>query len=160
MNLYWFIHTLAYGSIAALLIPLEYCKRLWLFTFLGGIVYTSVVQFIAVEVLEIWRFAPDLIDVFRVPLFFILSWTIVTLIYGYLLLRYPKYQVYIALAFVIWTGITNYAAEISDAVINLDWHLWLTIMFAVFSHVLLLFLLRLTNDAPTLGANDDLLLLE
>ncbi len=160
MSIYWFIHTLAYTSVAVYVIPKEHWKRLWLFSFLGGFVYTLIAQYLAVNILEIWIFRRSIIDLFHIPFFFITSWTFVTLLYGYLLLRYSKCQFYIVLTFVAWTGITSYAAQVFGEVIHLDWNIWLTIMYAIFSHVLLLYVLKAMTGSDELGTKDDLLLLD
>ena len=157
MNYYWLIQALGYWSLTLFVVPWKYIKKLLLFSFVGGFIYTWIVQYIAVQIFELWQYKSDLLTWQEIPFFFVMSWFGVTLLYGYLLLRYSKYQLYILFLFVGWTTLANYIPQRSGIFIAKDWSVSTTLMFALFSHVLLLYLLKWINGVEEIGTKDDLL---
>jgi hypothetical protein len=157
MNYYWLIQALGYWSLTIFIVPYKYIKKLLLFSFLGGFIYTWIVQYVAVEVLELWEYKPTFFSWQRIPFFFVISWFGVTLLYGYMLIRYSKYQIYFLFLFVAWTTVSNYFAESEGVFLAKDWGISLTLMFAIFSHVFLLYFLKWINNVEEIGTKDDLL---
>lgn len=157
MNYYWLIQALGYWSLTLFVVPWKYIKKLLLFSFVGGFIYTWIVQYIAVQIFELWQYKSDLLTWQEIPFFFVMSWFGVTLLYGYLLLRYSKYQLYILFLFVGWTTLANYIPQRSGIFIAKDWSVSTTLMFALFSHVLLLYFLKWINGVEEIGTKDDLL---
>ena len=107
MKYYWLIQALGYWSLTIFIVPYKHLKDLLLFSFIGGFIYTWIVQYIAVEILNLWHYRSTLFTIYGIPLFFVLSWFGVTLLYGYLLINYSKYQIYIIAFFVAWTTGAN-----------------------------------------------------
>lgn len=157
MSYYWFIQALGYWSLTFFIVPLKYLKKLLFFSFLGGFIYTWFVQYSAVQIFSLWAYKPSLISWQGIPVFFVLSWFGVTLLYGYLLIRYAEYQFYILLFFVLWTAVANYFSVQSGVFLEKSWNLSATLMFALFSHVFLLYLLKWINKIETIGTKKDLL---
>lgn len=160
MNLYWFNQTVAYWSIMLLVVPLKYIKKLFIYGLLGGFLYTWIVQFFAVIVLKRWDFAQDIFTIYGIPFFFAMSWFGVTILYGYLLMNYSRYQFYILTFFVLLATFMDYAAIYSNKVSMTNWTIVDTLMFAVFSHVVLLYLLKYMYGIDSLGAHEDVLMLK
>lgn len=150
--LFWLIHTLGFWSIAFLLIPLSIFKRLLLFGFIGGFLYTWIVQILAVHVFHIWTFTKDILVLGDIPFFFVLSWTGVTFIFGFLLLRFTKFQYLIVLGFALIAALMNFTAQTHQMIKHDNWSLFQTFMFGVFSHVLMLYLLKLLFKKKEFGA--------
>ena len=160
MNYYWLIQALGYWSLTVFIVPFKYIKKLLLFSFIGGFIYTWIVQYSAVKLLNLWEYKSDFLTWQGIPFFFVMSWFAVTLLYGYLLIRYSKYQLYILFFFVAWTTVANYFPEQQGIFIAENWSITTTFMFALFSHVFLLYLLKLINGREELGTKDDLLNLQ
>jgi hypothetical protein len=150
--LFWFVQTLGYWSIAFLFIPLPMIKKLLPFTLIGGFVYTYIVQILAIHVFNIWSFPNDILVFLGIPLFFVLSWTGVTLNFGYLLLRFTKYQSLIVFAFALYSAFMNYLAKNHSMIKHDNWSFFQTFMFGIFSHVLILYLLKFMYKNKTIGA--------
>ncbi|MBM7556600.1 hypothetical protein [Halanaerobacter jeridensis] len=157
MNYYWLIQALGYWSLTLFVVPKEYIKKLLLFSFVGGFIYTWVVQYMAVQIFELWEYKSDLLTWQEIPFFFVMSWFGVTLLYGYLLMKYSKYQLYILFLFVGWTTLANYIPQRSGIFIAKNWSPSTTLMFALFSHIFLLYLLKWINGVEEIGTKDDLL---
>jgi len=158
MELYWVIQAVAYWSLVLFLVPLNYIRKLMLFAFLGGFVYTWVVQIFAVNIFKRWTFKSDLIMIYDIPVFFTLSWFAVTLIFGYLLWRFPRYQVWFVLFFTLWATTMNYIALMLNQISLRGWSIMETFMFAIFSHVLLLYVFKYLHRVNELGAKESMLL--
>ncbi|ADL12762.1 hypothetical protein [Acetohalobium arabaticum] len=157
MDYYWLIQSTAYWSLTLFIVPYKYIKRLFPFGFLGGFIYTWIVQYTAVQILNLWRYTPTFLTIYDIPFFFVISWFGVTLLYGYFLINYSKYQVYVITFFVSWTTFTNYFANQAGVFAMTNWSLSLTLMFAVFSHIFLLYLLKLMNGVEDIGTKKDML---
>ncbi|KJS47712.1 MAG: hypothetical protein VR66_17965 [Peptococcaceae bacterium BRH_c23] len=157
IELYWLIQAVAYWSLVLLLIPLNYLKKLMLFSFLGGFIYTWIVQIVAVNLYKGWIFASDILMIYNIPVFFTLSWFAVTTIYGYLLWRFPRYQLWIVLFFILWATVMNYTALSLNQIFLPKWSIPQTFMFAIFSHVLLLYAFKYLHHVNELGATETML---
>jgi hypothetical protein len=157
MELYWFLQSVGYWSLVVLLVPFNYIKKLLLFSILGGFVYTWIVQYLAVDILGFWVFTPDVLMVLEIPFFFVFSWFAVTLLYGYFLYQYPKHQLWILILFISWATINNYVSLELNQMAFFMWSVVHTFMFAIFSHIILLFLLKLMHNIGELGPKDDIL---
>ena len=157
MDYYWLIQSIAYWSLTLFVVPYKYIKKLFPFAFLGGFIYTWIVQYTAVQILNLWNYTPTFLPIYDIPFFFVISWFGVTLLYGYFLINYPKYQVYIIAFFVFWTTLTNYFAKQAGIFKMTNWNLFLTLMFAVFSHIFLLYLLKLMTGVEKIGTKKDML---
>lgn len=157
MKYYWLIQSIGYWSLTLFIVPYKYIKRLFTFAFLGGFIYTWIVQYTAIQVLNFWNYTPTFFSIYDIPFFFVMSWFGVTLLYGYLLIDYSKYQVYVIAFFVLWTTFHNYFADQAEVFTMTNWSLSLTLMFAVFSHIFLLYLLKLTNKIEDIGTKKDML---
>ncbi len=157
MDLYWLSQALAYWFMVLFLIPLNYIKKLLLFGFLGGFVYTWIVQIIAVNILNRWIFEVDIFMIYNIPVFFSLSWFAVTIIFGYLLWRFPVYQVWIVLFFAFWATAMNYTSLSLNRIFLPGWSVPETFMFAIFSHILLLYGFKYLHNISELGANKDMI---
>lgn len=157
MTYYWVIQALGYWSLTLFVVPFNYLKRLLLFAFIGGFVYTWIVQYSAVNLLNLWKYKAGFLLWQGIPFFFVISWFGATLLYGYLLIRYAKYQFYILLLFITWTTLANYFPEQEGLFLSTNWSLSTTLMFALFSHVFLLYLLKWLNGVEEIGTKDDLL---
>lgn len=157
MSLYWLTQAVAYWSLVYFLVPKKYIKDLLLFAFLGGFVYTWIVQIIAVNLLNRWTFQPDILTIYHIPVFFTLSWFAVTLIFGYLLKRYHQYQVPIVLFFILWAALMSYIAISVKQISFAGWSIPETLMFAIFSHILLLYVLKYVFHENQLGANENMI---
>lgn len=142
-NLYWVVHTLGYFSLAFLLIPYQYWKKIWITGITGGILYTCLVQFLAVKIFEKWSFMPTSFTLWEIPFFFIINWFSVTLIFCYLILKYIKYKIPIILFFTLLSTLMNYCATYHKAITLINWSLADTFMYALFSHTLIFFILKL-----------------
>lgn len=151
-NLYWLIQTLGYWGFAFLLIPWETWKKLFVFGLIGGFIYTWIVQFFAVNVFAKWLFTADILLALNIPVFFVLSWTGVTFVFGYLLLRYPKHQIIWVVTFAIIATLMNYFGLYYRMVELRGWGLLDTFMFGIFSHVLILYLYRFLHKNDEIGA--------
>lgn len=151
-NLYWVVQTLGYWSFVFLLIPWVTLRKMLLFGFLGGFLYTWLVQFFAVIVFNKWAFTKDVLTLFEIPVFFILSWTGVTLIFGYLLFRYPKQQIIWVVVFALIATKMNFFGLFYQMVELSGWGLLDTFMFGIFSHVLILYLFKLLFHKEEIGA--------
>ncbi len=151
MRLFWVSQAIAFWSLAIFLIPIKFFKKFFLFAFLGGFVYTWIVQLIAVGLFEIWYYKPDVLTVLGIPVFFVFSWFAVTSIYGFLLFQYPKYQLWILLFFVLFTTLINYLAYKRMVLFMPNWGTLETFMFAVFSHIILLYFLKFLYKIDDLG---------
>jgi hypothetical protein len=154
---YWLVHALAYWFVVLLLVPLKYVRKVLLFGFLGGFVYTWLVQIIAVPVLGIWRFKPDVLTLWGIPFFFTVSWFGVTVLYGYLLLRYPRHQLWIIIAFLLWPTSISIIAHRAEVLFWNNWSNTETFMFAIFSHILLLYVFKYMHKVEELGAKEDMI---
>lgn len=150
--LFWLTSTLGYWSIAFLFIPLTMIKKLLPITLIGGFIYTWVVQILAVHVLKIWSFPNDFLMLWNIPLFFILSWSGVTLIFSYMVLRFTKYQSLIVLGFGLYAAFMNLLAERHSMIKHDNWSFFQTFMFGIFSHVLILYILKFIYKKKDLGA--------
>ncbi len=157
LSLFWFSQALAYFSIVLFIIPFKYLKILFPYAFIGGFIYTWIVQYIAVDILRYWAFPNDIIMIYGIPLFFVLSWFAVTYLYGYILYKYPKDQLWIIIFFVIWATLNNYVAISLNQIFFLSWTVVQTFMFAIFSHVLLLYLLKIMLKVDELGTKENIL---
>ncbi|QHA00081.1 hypothetical protein [Dehalobacter restrictus] len=157
MSLYWLTQAVAYWSLVIFLVPKTYIKKLMLFAFLGGFVYTWIVQIFAVNIFQRWAFRPDVLMLYNIPVFFTLSWFAVTLIFGYLLRRYPKYQVAVVLFFILWAALMSYMALSINQIFFSGWSIPETLMFAIFSHVLLLYVFKYMSNTDELGANENMI---
>lgn len=135
-----------------LFVPLETLRKLLPFGLIGGFLYTWIAQFLAVDVFHRWVFRPDFLTVLGIPVFFVIGWFGVTLAYGYLLLRFPKYQIALVVFFAIVATHMNYAAIQCKAVVLSGWTLYDTFMFGLFSHVLNLYILKFMLKKEELGA--------
>lgn len=151
-TLYWLVQTLGYWSIVFFFIPPKTLKQLLPFGLVGGFLYTLIVQIMAVAVFQKWRFYPDFLTILGIPLFFIISWFGVTLTFGYLLLRFSKYQVVLVLLFALIATQMNYSAIKAGMTNLIGWSLLDTFMFGLFSHVLNLYLLKLMLKRDELGS--------
>ena len=150
--LFWVVHTLGFWSIAFLLIPLPIFKKLLLFGFTGGFIYTLVVQILAVHVFKTWTFTKDVFVLWDIPFFFILSWTGVTFNFGYLLLRFTKYQSLIVLGFAFIAALINYTAQEHQMINHDNWSILQTLMIGIFSHVLILYFFKFLLKRKDIGA--------
>lgn len=157
MELFWFTQAIAYGALVLFLVPPRYIKEFLPFAFLGGFIYTIVVQYVAINVLQLWHYKPDIFSLWGMPVFFVLSWFAVTLIYGFLLYKYPQDQLWILAFFVLWaTGISFISGNLAILFMP-NWSVAETFMFAIFSHVLLLYIFKLMHNVNELGAKEDIL---
>ena len=150
--LFWFTDTLAFWSIAFLFIPLSIFKKLIPFGFLGGFVYTLVIQLCAIHVFKIWTFKEDILMLWGIPVFFLLSWTAVTFTFGYLLLRFTKYQSLIVLGFATIAVLINYTAQTHQMITHRNWSLFQTFIYGIFSHIIILYLLKFLYRKKNIGA--------
>ncbi len=157
MELYWVTQAVAYWSLVLFLVPLNYIRRVMPFAFLGGFVYTWIVQIFAVNIFKRWIFKSDLIMIYNIPVFFTLSWFAVTLMFGYLLWRFPRYQVWFVLFFTLWATAMNYIALVLNQIFLRGWSIMETFMFAIFSHVLLLYVFKYLHRVNELGAKESML---
>ncbi|ACB85141.1 hypothetical protein [Natranaerobius thermophilus] len=157
MNLYWLIQAASFVAIATFFIPVNYIRKLAPFSIIGGIIYTIIVQYTAINILDLWTYKSTLFSVYGVPIFFVISWFAVTKLYGYFLMRYPSYQVIILIIFVLFTSLNNYISHNNDQVYFLNWSAAETFMFAVFSHVILLYFLKYLYKIDALGAKENML---
>ncbi|MCF8011930.1 MAG: hypothetical protein K9L17_12380 [Clostridiales bacterium] len=155
MNLYWLTQAAAYWALVLFLVPSKYIKKFLLFAFVAGFVYTWIVQLIAVNVLDLWHYRPDIFTIWGIPFFFVLSWFGVTLVYGYLLFKYPGYQLWTVIFFVSWALFMSLIAKNLGHVSMPDWSTAETFMFAIFSHILLLYIFKLMHNVKELGTKDD-----
>jgi len=156
MNLYWLIQAASYISLSAFLIPFNYIKKLIPFSIIGGIIYTVLVQYTAINVLGLWAYESTPFTVFGVPVFFVLSWFAVTILYGFFLMKYPSYQVWILIVFVLFTTLNNYVSHNTEQIFFTNWSIVETFMFAVFSHVFLLYFLKYLYKIDDLGAKENM----
>ena len=156
MNLFWLLLAMAFFSMFLLLVPGESRRKLFGFAVIGGFIYTSIVQYLAVDIFELWQFTPDVFVILNIPVFFVLSWTAVTWIYGYLLYTYPRQQLWIFHFFVLKALIIQLFAFLSNHITYRNWGTAETLFFAIFSHVLLLYLLKALYHVDELGAKADL----
>ncbi len=157
MELYWLMQAVAYWSLCVFLIPLRYIGKFLPYAFLGGFVYTWSVQIIAVDFLELWYYKPDIFTFLGIPVFFTISWFGVTLIYGFLLYKYPRNQLWIIIFFVLWATAMCIIADNLKLVFMPNWSIPETLMFAVFSHVLLLYVLKFWYHVEELGARENII---
>jgi hypothetical protein len=149
---YWLVQALGYWSVAFLIIPLQNMKKLLYFGLLGGFLYTITVQLMAIWVFHKWRFTQDVFSIWGIPFFFIISWFGVTMIYGFFLLKYPRYQYLLVFAFAVIGTALNFFGKYFQMITMTRWNLLDTLMFAVFSHVLILYLFKLLFHQEELGA--------
>ncbi|WP_075364714.1 hypothetical protein [Desulfosporosinus metallidurans] len=157
MELYWFTQAVAYWSLVLFLVPIIYIKKLMPFAFLGGFIYTWIVQLFAVDIFKRWAFKSDLVMIYNIPVFFTLSWFAVTTIFGYLLWRFPRYQVWFVLFFTLWATAMSYTAQLLNQIVLHGWSITETFMFAIFSHVLLLYVFKYLHHVNELGAKETML---
>ncbi|MCB8815512.1 hypothetical protein [Desulfosporosinus shakirovi] len=157
MDLYWLIQAVAYWSLVLFLIPLNYIKKIMLFAFLGGFVYTWIVQIFSVNILKRWIFEPDILMVYNIPVFFTLSWFAVTFLFGYMLWRFSRYQIWIVIFFVSWATAMNYITVSLKRIYLPGWSIPETFMFAIFSHVLLLYAFKYLHHVSKLGASENMI---
>ncbi|MFZ7104285.1 MAG: hypothetical protein ACOWWO_16740 [Peptococcaceae bacterium] len=157
IDFYWFNQAVAYWALVLFFIPFKYLKQIFFFAFLGGFVYTWIVQAMAVQVFEFWSFKRDLLSWWDIPLFFVMSWFAVTYLYGYLLYRYPRFQVFILAFFVLWGTLMSYTARLLKKLDMTNWSVLETLMFAVFSHVMLLYVFKFMHKVQDLGVHEDML---
>lgn len=157
MTLYWFTQAIAYFSLVIFIVPYKYIKKLLPYAFLGGFIYTWIVQYIAVDILQYWAFPTDIFMVFGIPFFFVFSWFAVTILYGYILYQYPKDQLWIIIFFVSWATANNYISVYLNQIYFLSWTIAQTFMFAIFSHVLLLYMLKIMHKVDELGTKENIL---
>ena len=160
MDYYWLIQALGYWSLTVLIVPNKYLKKLLIFSFLGGFIYTWIVQYSAVQIFGLWEYKASLLSWQGVPFFFVMSWFGVTLLYGYLLIRYSNYQLYILFFFALWATVANYFPQRNGIFIDKNWSLSATLMFALFSHVFLIYLLKWINNVEEIGTKSNLLSLK
>jgi hypothetical protein len=139
---FWLIQSLCYWSVAFFLIPWRTMVKLAPFSFVGGFVYTIFVQILAVIVFKKWNFSPDILTIAGIPFFFVWCWFGVIMCYGYLLLRYPRYQALMVLGFACMGTLLNFLGGRYRMLAMHGWSLLDTFMFAVFSHILILFLFK------------------
>ncbi|AFQ45445.1 hypothetical protein [Desulfosporosinus meridiei] len=156
MDLYWLTQAVAYWSLVLFFIPPYYIKKLMLFSFLGGFVYTWIVQIIAVNILKRWIFEADIFMIYNIPVFFTISWFAVTTIFGYLLWRFSSYQIWIVIFFTLWATLMNLTAVYLERISLPEWSIPETFMFAIFSHVLLLYVFKYMHHVDALGANEEM----
>jgi hypothetical protein len=149
---HWLVQTLGYWSVAFLLIPRKTMLKLLPFGFISGFLYTIAVQAMAVWVFKKWIFTPDILTIRGIPFFFLMAWYGVTISYGYLLLKYPRYQYWLVLIFSgIGTLINQFGIYFKMLTMR-QWNLVDTFMFAIFSHVLILYFLKFWSHKEILGA--------
>jgi len=157
MNLYWINQAVSYWALVFFIVPIRYIKKVIVFAYLGGFLYTWIVQLIAVDILKRWSFKPDFFTLWGIPVFFVMSWFAVTLIFGYLLLIYSRYQLWILTFFVLWGTLMSHVAKAMNQIDMTGWSVAETFMFAVFSHVLLLYVFKYMHKVDDLGSNEDLI---
>jgi hypothetical protein len=151
-NLYWVVQTLGYWGLVFLMIPLTTFKKLFAFGFIGGFLYTWLVQYMAVDVFHRWIFTNDIFMILNIPVFFVLSWTGVIFVFGYLLLRFPKHQIIWVIIFAISATFMNYSGIYYQMIKLKGWGLLDTFMFGVFSHVWILYFLKIFYKKAEIGA--------
>ena len=156
-DFFWLNQAVAYWAIVLFIVPVKFIKKLLLFAFLGGFIYTWVVQYVAVAVLEKWVFVPDILTVWGIPFFFVMSWFAVTFLFGYFLYRYPKYQIFIVVLFVSWGTLMSILGHNYKQIGYQGWSNLETFMFAVFSHVLLLYFFKYMHRVTDLGVKEDMI---
>lgn len=156
IDFYWFLHAIAFWSLAFFLVPISLVKRILPFAFIGGFLYTFIVQYVAVDLLEIWAYRADIATVLGIPVFFILSWFAVTLLFGFFLYQYPRHQLWTLTFFVFITTLINILAAGNRKILFIQWGLLETFLFAVFSHILLLYLFKYMYQIEELGAKDNM----
>ena len=114
-------------------------------------------QYIAINVFQLWHYKPDIFSLWGIPVFFVFSWFAVTLIYGFLLYKYPKDQLWIIGFFVFWaTGISLISGNL-NIIFMPNWSVPETFMFTIFSHVLLLYVFKQMYNVNELGAKEDIM---
>ena len=156
MELFWLLQALAFFAMLVLLVPPFYMKKLLLFVVLGGFLYTLFVQHVAVNVLKLWRFQPDFLTLWNIPIFFVLAWFAVTWIYGYLLFYYPKQQLWIFTFFVLKALALQIVAVSGNHISYIHWSTANTFLFAIVSHIFLIYLLKVLYRVDQLGVHEDL----
>lgn len=157
MNLYWIIQAVAYWALVFFIVPGRFIPKVFVFAYLGGFLYTWTVQLIGVGGLRLWQFTPDPLTLWGIPVFFVMSWFAVTLIFGYLLLIYPAHQLWIVAFFVLWGTIMSYVALTLNQLAMIRWSVAETFMFALFSHVLLLYVFKYMHYVDELGSKEDMI---
>ena len=70
---------------------------------------------------------------------------------------YPKYQLWILAFFVLWGTSMNYTAKTFNQITMIGWNIADTFMFAIFSHVLLLYVFKYMHHVDELGAKDNII---
>ena len=159
MKHYWLIHSLTFASLVLFIVPIKYIKKLFLYALIGGIIYTWGIHLLSIHIFSFWKFNSGIFILHEVPVFFSICWFFVTLLYGYLLLIYTDYQFYLLIFFALWSALMNYFAEASRMLLLIDWDLFLTFQFALFSHVLLLYILKWMFKVKELGSSHENILL-
>ena len=72
--------------------------------------------------------------------------------FGWFLLKYPKYQILIVFSYAVIGTVKSFFGEYFKMIIMTGWSMLDTFMFALFSHVVILYLFKLLFRMKEIGA--------
>lgn len=134
---YWLIITAVAWIVTYFLVPREKLKRLFTVGFWGGLVLTVIIQYIAVDLLGLWKFNFMLVPILGFPLFLPLIWFAETILFVNYLPETTTGKAISIVAFVAGTTAVNYLLLLWGLQTFIRWNLFYTFVLGIATHILI-----------------------
>ncbi|WP_459836433.1 hypothetical protein [Halanaerobaculum tunisiense] len=119
------------------LVPLEKIKELLPFGLVGGFVLAVIIQYLAVDLLKLWRFNVAFLSFKGIPIAVLLAWIPPVIVFRYFWFRIGSAlgkMLYI-LFFALSTTAFEYASVLFNYRDYLNWNVFLTFALALVVHL-------------------------
>ncbi|MBM7623347.1 hypothetical protein [Sporohalobacter salinus] len=136
-TLVWFYLFTVLTAAMILLVPPNRIKEFLSFGLIGGGLIAIILQFLGVNVFELWKFNAALISINKIPLGILFAWIPPTIIFGhfaYKINSFLKVVIYIA-GFALITSIITYGSVLLGYRSYLNWSPYLDFLLAFITHL-------------------------
>ncbi|GAB6098805.1 hypothetical protein JCM16358_06840 [Halanaerocella petrolearia] len=137
MDLIWFYLSVILTIGMFFLVPTERVIELLPFGLVGGFGVAVIVQYLAVDLFNLWQFKAELLSIKGIPVGILLSWIPPVIIFGHFwreLGSNLERGAYI-LGFAVATTIMEYVFVVTGYRKYLYWNVYLTFLLAVVIHI-------------------------
>lgn len=143
-NLVWLLFFIAVTLITVAFVSRERIATLLPFSLWAGAGLALVIQYIAVNMLHLWRFNFIQFPIFGIPLFLILAWTPAEILFGSFLSRFHSFQstALLVIGFAALSTLMEWAFEAFGYRTLLNWSLLGTFILALAVHSFLAYYLH------------------
>jgi hypothetical protein len=152
--IHWLILSLALWSLVIFMIPWGYIKKLWLPSFFSGFLFTYVINYLAVSYLHLWAFPATFLTFLQTPLFLAICWYGAMMIFGYFIMVYSRFKVFLVVLFAVATALIFYDASVEGHLKLGHWSIAETLFLGIFTHIQAVFILRWFVKDIDLKPND------